>query len=282
MKRPRVRTRTVLITGCSSGIGRTTAEHLREAGWRVLATARSDSDLDDLRKSGFEALHLDLTHEASVLRCADEALELCPDGLGGLVNNAGYAQAGAVEDLEGIKLRRQLEVNVVGLQVLTNRIMPTMRSQGWGRVVNISSVYGRVAAPFVGAYCASKFAVEALSDAMRIELWSTGVGVSLIEPGAIISEFRNNAASIAEESLDSPSRFNETYRRKIFRKKNRPQKPSFFVRQPIEVAHKIRHALESPRPRRRYGVTPAATLAAVLRRVAPDALLDAIQRRAGG
>ena len=279
MRRPPVRARSVLITGCSTGIGRVTAELMRRRGWHVLATARTEDDLVGLRGDGFEALQLDLASEASVLACARKTLALCPDGLGGVVNNAGYAQAGAVEDLDGSDLRRQFEVNVVGLQVLTNRLIPILRAQGWGRIVNVSSVYGRIASPLVGAYCASKYAVEALSDAMRVELSSTGIGVSLIEPGPIISEFRRNAALVAEESLVSrDSRFAVAYERRIVRKKQKNQRQSFLVRPPEAVAGKVRHALESARPRRRYGVTPVAPVVALLRRIAPDALTDALQR----
>jgi len=280
VRRPEVGARTVLVTGCSSGIGKATAVLLRQNGWRVLATARGGADLEALEADGFAALELDLTDPVSVERCAETTLELCAEGLGGLVNNAGYAQPGAVEDINRDALRRQLEANVVGLQDLTNRLVPTMRRQGWGRIVNVSSVYGRMTAPLVGAYCASKHALESLTDAMRMELWSSGIGVSLIEPGAIITDFRKNAAAVAEGSLDSSdSVFGETYERRVVRKKHKVETAGFFTRTPEEVAAKIRHALESTRPRRRYGVTPAATLVAVLRRLAPDALLDAIGRR---
>lgn len=280
MKRPMVQERTVLVTGCSSGIGAATAAHLSDRGWRVIATARSESDLHALENEGFETISLDLADEVSVASCAGKTLELGREGLGGIVNNAGFAQPGAVEDLGRDALRRQFEVNVLGLQDLTNRLVPTFREQGWGRIVNVSSVYGRIVAPLVGAYCASKHALEALSDALRMELWSSGVGVSLIEPGAIITDFRRNAAAAAEESLDgAESEFGDTYKRRIVRKKNKVQKESLFCRPPESVAVKILHALESPRPRRRYGVTPAAGLVAVLRRIAPDALLDAILRR---
>jgi NAD(P)-dependent dehydrogenase (short-subunit alcohol dehydrogenase family) len=275
-----VNVRSVLVTGCSSGIGAATVTHLRDLGWRVLATARSADDLAALEADGFETLALDLADETSVAQCAELALTRCADGLGGLVNNAGYAQPGAVEDIDRDRLRRQLEVNVVGLQDLTNRVIPTMRRQGWGRIVNVSSLYGRIVAPLVGAYCASKYALEALSDAMRMELWSSGVGVSLIEPGAIVTDFRKNAAVAAEASLDADgSVFGDAYDRKIVRKKHKVETTDFMRRSPEEVAAKIHHALSSPRPRRRYGVTPAAGLVAVLRRIAPDALLDAIGRR---
>lgn len=280
MRRPEVRQRTVLMTGCSSGIGAVTATYLRERGWRVITTARSEEDLAALAADDFETLALDLADEVSVARCAERVLDRAADGLGGVVNNAGYAQPGAVEDLSRAALQRQLEVNVIGLQDLTNRLIPTMRQQGWGRIVNISSVYGRVTAPLVGAYCASKYALEALSDALRMELWSSGVGVSLVEPGAILTDFRKNAATAAENDLSADaSVFADTYDRRIVRKKHKVQKQNFFRRPPEAVAVKIRHALSSPRPRRRYGVTPAAGLVAVMRRIAPDALLDALLRR---
>lgn len=280
MKRPKVESKTVLITGCSSGIGRATADLLRANGWVVAPTARTQEDLDLLRNDGFIPVPLDLADEASVKTAAEQTLDLFDGRLGALVNNAGFALAGAMEDIGREALRHQMEVNFIGVQDLTNRLIPRLRLQGWGRIVNVSSVYGRVAAPLVGSYCASKFALEAATDALRIELWSTGVGVSLIEPGAIITEFRNNAAEIAAEQLDpQSSRFGNAYDRKITRKKKRQPKADFFRKTPSAVAEKIQHALQSGHPRRRYGVTPAATLVALLRRFAPDALLDAALRR---
>ncbi len=280
MKRPKVESKTVLVTGCSSGIGRATADLLRAHGWGVAPTARTQEDLDLLRNDGFIPVRLDLADEASVKAAAEQTLDLFDGRLGALVNNAGFALAGAMEDIGREALRHQMEVNFIGVQDLTNRLIPRLRLQGWGRIVNVSSVYGRVAAPLVGSYCASKFALEAATDALRIELWSTGVGVSLIEPGAIITEFRNNAAEIAAEQLDpQSSRFGYTYERTITRKKKRRPKADFFRKPPSAVAEKIRHSLESGHPRRRYGVTPAATLVAFLRRFAPDAVLDAALRR---
>ena len=283
MKRPTVESKTVLVTGCSSGIGRATADLLRDRGWIVVPTARTKEDLDILLNDGYIPVRLDLADEDSVLTAAEQTLDLFDGRLGGLVNNAGFALAGAMEDVSRDALRHQMEVNFIGVQDLTNRLLPVFRSQGWGRIVNVSSVYGRVAAPLVGSYCASKFALEAATDALRIELWTTGVSVSLIEPGSIITEFRNNAAEFASRHLHAEhSRFGDTYDRKITRKKNRIPTPDFFRKPPSAVADKILHALESGRPRRRYGVTPAATLVAFLRRFAPDALLDAALRRQAG
>ncbi len=283
MKRPLAEVKTVLVTGCSSGIGRASADLLRSSGWLVVPTARTEEDLDALRNDGYTPVRLDLADENSVEEAAGETLEILGGQLGGLVNNAGFALMGAMEDVSREALRHQMEVNFIGVQDLTNRFIPVLRAQGWGRIVNVSSVYGRVAAPLVGSYCASKFALEAATDALRIELWSTGVGVSLIEPGPIITEFRSNAAAMASNHLDAESsRFGDTYDRKLTRKKKSRPKASFVRKPASAVAEKILHALESGRPRRRYGVTPAATLVAFLRRFAPDALLDAALRRQAG
>ena len=163
------------------------------------------------------------------------------------------------------------------MQQLTNRFIPLLRRQGWGRIVNVSSVYGRVTAPMVGAYCASKYAMEALSDALRMELRGSGVALSLIEPGAIRTEFRRNAAEQAERSLDlQGAQFKERYARTIRKRKERSSKPSSFSLPPEAVAKKIRHALESRRPKARYCVTIPAHIAAFLRRAAPTSLLDRI------
>ena len=283
MKRPLAEVKTVLVTGCSSGIGRASVDLLRSSGWLVVPTARTKEDLDSLRNDGYTPVHLDLADETSVEAAAQEALEILGGRLGGLVNNAGFALMGAMEDVSREALRHQMEVNFIGVQDLTNKFIPVMREQGWGRIINVSSVYGRVAAPLVGSYCASKFALEAATDALRIELWSTGVGVSLIEPGPIITEFRSNAAALSSRHLDAEhSRFGDTYDRKLTRKKKSRPKANFVRKPASAVAEKILHALESKRPRRRYGVTPAATLVAFLRRFAPDALLDAALRGQAG
>jgi NAD(P)-dependent dehydrogenase (short-subunit alcohol dehydrogenase family) len=265
----------VLVTGCSSGIGAATARMLRARGWNVLPTARAPADLDALRANGFSPVPLDVADPESVRRCAQKTLELSGGRLGAVVNNAGFGQAGAVEDLSRDVLRRQFEVNLIGMQDLTNRLIPTFRQQGWGRIVNISSVLGRVSLPFYGSYSATKFAMEALADAMRVELHGTGIGVILIEPGPIISEFRHNAAARAQESLDlDRARHGAYYRHEIQRRIRQQKKPDAFTRPPEAVAEKIVHALESPNPKRRYCVTIPAYLGAFMSRFAPDGLLD--------
>jgi len=274
---PPVKSKKVLVTGCSSGIGRATALLLRDGGWHVLPTARSEEDLEGLRAEGFNPVALDLVDPGSVDRAVSETLELFEGSIGALVNNAGFGQFGAVEDVGREDLRRQFEVNLFGMQQLTNRLIPRFRQQGWGRIVNVSSVYGRVTAPMVGIYCASKYAMEALSDALRMELRGSGVALSLIEPGAIRTEFRRNAAEQAERSLDlQAAEFKERYSKIIKKKKERSSKPSSFSLPPEAVAKKIRRALESRRPKARYCVTIPAHIAAFMRRAAPTSLLDRI------
>jgi NAD(P)-dependent dehydrogenase (short-subunit alcohol dehydrogenase family) len=190
VKLPPVEPKSVLVTGCSSGIGAATATLLRKRGWKVFPTARNPDDLDQLRKDGFEAIHLDLGDSASVQAAADVALEVMEGNPGALVNNAGYGQPGALEDLSRDAMRAQFEVNVFGMQELTNRFIPVFRKQRAGRIVNVSSVVGRVSLPFSGIYSATKFAMEAMSDAMRVEFSDSGIGVSLVEPGPITTHFR--------------------------------------------------------------------------------------------
>ena len=280
MNLPPVKAKTVLVTGCSSGIGEATAFHLRDAGWEVLPTARKPEDIARLQAHGFHALQLDLADSASVQNAIKTCLERMPGGLGGVVNNAGVAVPGAVEDLSRDALRRQFEVNVFGLQELTNGLIPVFRKQGWGRIVNVSSIYGLVTAPMVGAYCASKHAVESLSDAMRIELAPAGIGVILIEPGPIVTKFRKNAVAALEDSvLTGNVRYAEAYRKEAERRKRKEKKPDFWNRPPEAVAVKIAHALESPDPKRRYLITPPAYLGAFIKQVLPAALLDRIMAR---
>ena len=265
----------MLVTGCSSGIGLATAECLREHGWRVLPTARKPADLEKLRTLGFKPLTLDVADGASVKAATAEMLALTGGTLGALVNNAGFGQPGALEDLSRVALREQFEVNVIGLQDLTNQFIPVFRRQGWGRIVNVSSVLGRLPLPLMGAYVASKYAVEALSDCLRIELRNSGVAVSIIEPGPIATEFQSNTAAAGWRHLTTAtaSPFAHIYRRNA-KQPDRPKARDRFELPPEAVAVKILHALESECPNRRYPVTFVAWAGAWLRRFAPDALVD--------
>ncbi len=277
---PPVHPRSALVTGCSSGIGLATARGLRARGWTVYPTARRDDDLARLRADGFEPIRLDLADSSSVLAAAAEALRLGNGALGAVVNNAGFGQPGALEDLSREALRRQFEVNVFGLQELTNRLLPAFRRQGGGRVVNVSSVLGRLSLPFMGAYSASKFALEALSDALRVELTGTGIAVAIVEPGPIATAFHENASRAGQTHLAGvDSRFAEDYRLQLAARGERRTLSDRFRLGPEAVAHAIAHALESSRPRARYPVTVVAHWGALMARVAPVALMDAVMRR---
>lgn len=263
MKRyPKIEERVVVVTGASTGIGRATARLLKARGWRVFPTARNRTDLDLLRGEGFQPVELDLSDPDSVEYAASEVLELSHGVLGAVVNNAGYGQPGALEDLTRSAFRKQFEVNVFGTLDFTRRFIPVFRAQKYGRVVLVSSVVGRVVIPLMGAYCASKFAVEAIGDELRMELASGGISVSLIEPGPIKTHFRHRTVSEAGRGLDMRnSVFSAQYERELMESERTYTRPTDVFRKPPEaVAGKILHALESPRPKARYPVTGAAWL----------------------
>jgi NAD(P)-dependent dehydrogenase (short-subunit alcohol dehydrogenase family) len=271
--------RSILITGCSSGIGLASARTMKARGWRVLATARKAHDLDRLEKEeGVEALFLELTDPDSIAACAEQALKRTGGRLYALFNNAGFGQVGAAEDVTADLLRRQLETNVVGVHELTRHILKAMRANGAGRIVQCSSVLGIVSGPYRGAYCASKFALEALSDALRLELRDTAIRVSIIEPGPIRSRFVERALANFRTTIDiegSPHR--ETYRARLAVMEAGGR--STFKLEPEAVAAKLVHAVESRRPKARYLVTTPTYLAAVARRILPTPLLDRLLLR---
>lgn len=281
MRYPDLQPRTVLVTGCSTGIGAATARLLRDSEWQVLPTARKAEDLSALRADGFTPIELDMSDSDSVRQAAATALDLCGGALGGLVNNAGYGQSGAIEDIPRRAMREQFETNVFGMQELTNCLIPVFRRRGQGRIVNVSSVVGRVAIPFNGVYSATKFAMEALSDVLRVELDGSGISVSLIEPGPVVTNFRKTAVERVESEVDlENSPFASVYARELPGKKENPYRDLAWSRPPSAVAEKIRHALESNRPQRRYCITMPAYAGAILRRVAPDAVVDYFMTRA--
>ena len=267
--------RSVLITGCSSGIGLASAQMLKARGWVVYPTARKAEDLQKLSELGFDAIEMDVASSDSIQAGLAQVSERTQGVLGALVNNAGFGQGGAVEDLSRDAMRYQYEVNVFGLQELIHRTVPMFRAQYAGRIVNVSSVVGRIALPFLGAYSSSKFAVEALSDALRVELDGTGIAVSIIEPGPIITDFRTNALEKIEPYADpASSRFGDLFKREMTRRRDHVKKEGFINKPPEAVGEKIIHALESSSPRRRYCVTLPAYAGAFLRRYAPDAFID--------
>jgi len=271
--------RSILITGCSSGIGLASVRLLKERGWRVLATARAEADLAMLRdEAGVDALALDLADAGSIARCAEEALRLTGGQLAALFNNGAYGQVGAVEDLTPEHLRRQIEVNVIGTHDLTRRLIPAMRANGQGRIVQCSSVLGFVSVPYRGAYCASKHALEALSDAMRHELRGTGIHVSIIEPGPIRTRFVEHALANFRATVDiAGSAHRDTYTARLAAMEQGGM--STFKLEPEAVAWKLVHAVESARPKRRYMVTVPTYMAAIGKRVLPPALGDWLAQR---
>lgn len=274
--------KTILITGCSTGIGYCVAHGLKVLGWRVFATARQPADVRRLQAEGLESLPLDLRDSESI-RTAVAAILAQTDGqLEALFNNGAYGQAGAVEDLSREALREQFETNVFGMQELTNQIVPIMRRQGGGRILYTSSVLGLVAFPYRGAYVASKFALEGLADTLRLELAGTGIHVCLIEPGPILSKFRDNAHVAYRRYIQAETSLHREQYAAIEARllKKGPAAP--FTLPPEAVLKRVIHALESRRPRARYYVTVPTYLFAALRRLLPTRALDAVLRRAGG
>jgi NAD(P)-dependent dehydrogenase (short-subunit alcohol dehydrogenase family) len=271
--------RSILITGCSSGIGLAAARSLKARGWRVLATARKPADLERLTTGeGLEALYLELAEQASIAECAKQALSRTEGELYALFNNAAYGQPGAVEDVSADVLRRQLEVNLIGTHELTRQILPTMRTNGTGRIVQCSSVLGLIAAPFRGAYCASKFALEGLTDALRIELRGSGIHVALIEPGPIRTRFVDNALAAARGNIDIEGSLHRERYQSMLASLQQGGRQTFKL-EPEAVARRLIHAVESPHPKARYRVTVPAHLASLAIRVLPTRLLDTLTAR---
>ena len=268
--------RTILITGASSGIGLAAAQAMKKRGWRVIATARKEADLNKLSKDvGVEALPLELADAISIADCASAALELSDGRINALFNNAAYGQLGAVEDLSADLLRQQFEVNLIGGHDLTCRLLPQMRARGSGRIVQCSSVLGLVAGPYRGAYCASKFALEGLSDAMRIELNGSGVHVSLIEPGPIRTRFVENALQRLKATIDlEASAHRKAYKARLAQLEAGGK--ATFKLEPEAVVEKLIHAVESRNPKARYFVTTPTYAADIMRRLLPTRLLDRV------
>lgn len=267
-------TKTVLITGCSSGIGRCLALGLKARGLRVFASVRQTKDVPALEALGLEALRLDLADSASIGQAVDDVLARTNGRLDALINNGAYGQPGAVEDLSRAALRAQFETNLFGTHELTTRVLPVMRAQGHGRVIQISSVLGIVSLAYRGAYNASKHALEALSDTLRLELRGTGIFISLIEPGPITSRFRENAFAAYKTYID-PSRSAHRAHYAAVERRLGGGKPLPFTLPPEAVLAKVEQALNAARPRERYAVTFPTYLFAVAKRLLTTRALDA-------
>ena len=269
----------ILITGCSSGIGYAAAKGLGARGYRVFASARRTEDVERLTEAGFESVRLDLDDSANITAALEEVLERTQGRLYALFNNGAYGQPGAVEDLDTDVLRAQFETNLFGWHDLTRRVIPLMRSQGEGRIIQNSSVLGLVALPYRGAYTASKFALEGLSDTLRMELRGSGVHVSLIEPGPIESLFRSNSLIMAKKNIDMENSVHrDSYKATVARLEKAGAAVPFTL-PPEAVLKRVIHALESPHPRARYYVTFPTYLFGNLKRLLSSAALDWVTRR---
>jgi NAD(P)-dependent dehydrogenase (short-subunit alcohol dehydrogenase family) len=267
--------RSILITGCSSGIGLDAARGLKARGWRVFATCRKPEDCQRLQAEGLESFPLDYADEASIAAAVEEVRTRTGGTLDALFNNGAFACPGAVEDIPRGALREIFETNLFGYHDLTRRLIPLMRAQGHGRIVNCSSVLGLVGMTWRGAYVSTKFAMEGLTDVLRIEMKGTGIEVILIEPGPIATKIRENAIPHFEKWVDwqNSARRDQyvTLRGRLYDKK---VKKDAFELEPEAVTKKLVHALESRRPRARYYVTTPTYLMGFARRVLPTRALD--------
>lgn len=274
--------KSILITGCSTGIGYCVAHGLHNRGHRVIASCRQIEDVKRLQREGLICIHLDLNDSGSIHDAFEQCLALCDGKIDALFNNGAWGLAGAVEDLSRQAMRDQFETNVFGWLELTNRVIPVMRKQGFGRIIQNSSVLGFVALPYRGAYAASKYAIEGLSDTLRLELADTGICVSLIEPGPIESHFRKNAEKAFRKYI---TRQGSAHESSYLAMQQRLQKEGHAVRftLPAEaVLDKVIHALESVRPKARYYVTFPTYLFGYLKRLLSSRAVDRLMLKVSG
>lgn len=272
--------RSVLITGCSSGIGFCLALGLKKAGYRVFATARKSNDVEKLKQLGLESHQLDLTSSESIKLAMNEIYSQT-DTLYGLIHNGAYGQVGALEDISREVLEAQFQANVFGWHELTNLVLPVMRKNNSGRVIYLSSVLGFVAMPFRGPYNASKFAIEGLVDTLRLELINTNIQLSLVQPGPIDSQFRANAYLAFKDNVNMDnSNYQANYQGMIERLNS--SKLATFTLAPESILSCVLHALEAPKAKIHYRVTFPTKLFALLKRILPSRILDKILSKAGG
>ncbi|MDH5485526.1 MAG: SDR family oxidoreductase [Gammaproteobacteria bacterium] len=274
--------RTILITGCSSGIGLCVALGLKQRGYRVFATARQQRDVEQLEQQGLESLQLDLDDTSSIQQAVDQVLQRSNGKLFALFNNGAYGLPGAVEDLDRDAIRAQFETNVFGWLELTNLIIPVMRKQGYGRIIQNSSVLGFAAMPYRGAYNASKFAIEGFTDTLRHELTGSGIQISLVEPGPITSRFRENAYTAFQRYISTKNSVHQQQYESMIQRLQKPGPAAPFTLGPEAVLDKVIHALESKQAKIRYYVTVPTYLFGYLRRVLSYRMMDRILLRAGG
>jgi NAD(P)-dependent dehydrogenase (short-subunit alcohol dehydrogenase family) len=273
--------RSVFITGCSSGIGECVARGLHLRGYQVFASVRDPADVAVLQRSGIECLVLDYADSASIKLAVEQVLAQTGGQLYALFNNGAYGQPGACEDLSRDAIRQQFEANVFGWMELTNLIIPVMRAQGFGRIIQNSSILGFTALAMRGAYNASKFAIEGFSDTMRLELAGTDIHVSLVEPGPVESRFRANAYRAFQQHIQIDSSVHRDRYLKMIENFEATGNVQPFTVPAEAVLKRVVHALESQRPRIRYPVTFPTYLFAWLKRLMSDRMLDRIVRRVG-
>ncbi len=274
--------KTILITGCSSGIGLDAARGMRERGWRVFASCRQQRDCDRMRAEGFESPRIDYTDPESIAAGLAEVLEATGGTLDALFNNGAHGLPGAVEDLPTDGLRSIFEANFFGWHELTRQVIPVMRRQGHGRIVQNSSILGFVTFPWRGAYVATKYALEGLTDTLRVELQGTGIHMVLIEPGPVTSKIREKSIPHFERFIDwQASPLRELYESRLLKRLYESSGPDRFELPASAVTAKLAHACESRRPRPRYYVTTPTHIAGFLRRILPTRAIDRILVRLG-
>ncbi len=269
----------ILITGCSSGIGYDTAHYLHQNGYRVFATARAQHDVDRLRLEGLDAYRLDVTSVETIEQTLEAVLQQTGGTLDALFNNAGYGQPGALEDITTAVLQEQFATNVFGLHELTRRIIPVMRAQGYGRIIQHSSVLGLVSLRFRGAYNASKYAVEGLCDTLRLELEGSNIYVITLNTGPVTSKFRDNALKMFSKHVaHNRSFFSQAYEQELL-DSSEQKEASIFTCHSDVVIDKVVRAVEAKRPSPRYYITGATHLLGALKRLLPTRTLDALLRK---
>lgn len=269
--------KSILITGCSSGIGLDAAHGMRARGWRVFASCRQQRDCDRLRAQGFESPLIDYQDTDSITAGLADVLEATGGTLDALFNNGAHGLPGAIEDVPTDGLRFIFESNVFGWHELTRQVIPVMREQGHGRIVQNSSVLGLVAFPWRGAYVATKYAIEGLTDTMRLELRGSGVKVILIEPGPITSKIREKAIPVFERFVDwENSALRDRYEASLLKRLYEGSGPDTFELPASAVTNKLAHAIEAKRPKARYYVTTPTYIAGYLRRILPTKAIDRI------
>ncbi|AMY67665.1 SDR family NAD(P)-dependent oxidoreductase [Frigidibacter mobilis] len=268
--------RTILITGCSSGIGHDAAHGLARAGWRVFATCRQQKDCDRLVAEGLESFVLDYADEDSIAAGLAEALSRSGGTLDALYNNGAFACPGAVEDLPRGALREIFETNLFGVHDLTRRVIPVMRAQGHGRIINCSSVLGLVGIRWRGAYVATKFAMEGLTDVLRLEMSDTPIKVILIEPGPVTSDIRQNSVPHFERWIDwrnsaRRGQYESSLLQRLYKDRGKPDR---FELPPSAVTARLLQALTAANPAPRYYVTSPTWMMGLARRLLPTRALD--------